>query len=128
MRGVIHDVDVRTGPTGSRVKLRRHADQVATPVTEPTSLELVAEQDLAGQMTALVLDLTRLLFIDSAGIETLMRIGAELRARGQLVCIALPQTSPVRRALEISGGVDHLAILDNVSQARVLAQPHVPQR
>ena len=30
-RGVIHDVDVRTGPTGSRVKLRRHADQVATP-------------------------------------------------------------------------------------------------
>ena len=97
-------------------------------MTEPTSLELVAEQDLAGQMTALVLDLTRLLFIDSAGIETLMRIGAELRARGQLVCIALPQTSPVRRALEISGGVDHLAILDNVSQARVLAQPHVPQR
>ena len=123
-------------------------------MTEPTSLELVAEQDgvvtfalagevdaasapailvrlragLAGQMTALVLDLTRLLFIDSAVIETLMRIGAELRARGQLVCIALPQTSPVRRALEISGGVDHLAILDNVSQARVLAQPHVPQR
>ena len=52
---------------------------------------------------ALVVDLSDLSFIDSAGLHTLIELGTVLDERRQKLLLCLPPGSTIRRAIEIIG-------------------------
>jgi anti-anti-sigma factor len=62
---------------------------------------------IAGSVTpdddALVVDLSDLSFIDSAGLHTLIELGTVLDERRQHLLLCLPPGSTIRRAIEIIG-------------------------
>jgi len=66
---------------------------------------------------ALVVDLTRVTFIDSSGVETLFRLQRSLAVRQQRFAVAIPADAPTRRALELSGVGAELALQPTVDAA-----------
>jgi anti-anti-sigma factor len=52
---------------------------------------------------ALVVDLTELAFIDSAGLHSLIELGTLLDERRQQLFLCVPKESPIGRAIEIIG-------------------------
>lgn len=50
-----------------------------------------------------VLDLSGLEYLDSAGIYVIYEIRASLQARGQTLILVIPPTSPVRDSLRLAG-------------------------
>ncbi|MDX6647956.1 MAG: hypothetical protein QOK40_3683 [Miltoncostaeaceae bacterium] len=66
-----------------------------------------------------VVDLSGVAYLDSAGALALVELGELLRDRGQRLLLAVPQGAPVRRLLEISG-VDRIAAV-TTSVAAALA-------
>jgi anti-sigma B factor antagonist len=69
------------------------------------------------RVSALVVDLTAVDYVDSAGINLLFALGAELRDRQQRLHIAVDDASPVARMLEISG----LAAVERTDPTRAAA-------
>lgn len=57
----------------------------------------------SNHVAALVVDLTAVDYVDSAGINLLFALGAELRDRQQRLLIAVDGGSSVSRMLEITG-------------------------
>jgi anti-anti-sigma factor len=87
---------------------------LAGEIDGSNALELgraVAER-LPTASTGLVLDLTAIAYLDSAGIELLFKLARALRDRRQLLRIVVPTASPVRRVLEICD-VSSVAPLDD---------------
>jgi anti-anti-sigma factor len=66
----------------------------------------------------LVLDLTAVGYLDSAGIELLFKLARRLRDRRQLLRIVVPGISPVRRVLDICD-VSSVAPLDETPEQAV---------
>jgi anti-anti-sigma factor len=60
-------------------------------------------ETLTNQSMALVVDLARTTYLDSAGINMLFALGAELRQRQQRLHLAVPEGSPIARMLGIAG-------------------------
>jgi anti-anti-sigma factor len=58
---------------------------------------------LSNRTTALVLDLAPTRYLDSAGINLLFELGAELRDRQQQLHLVVAAGSPIARMVEISG-------------------------
>jgi anti-sigma B factor antagonist len=74
---------------------------------------------LTNHSTALIVDLSDVGYLDSAGINLLFTLGDELRGRQQALHIVVPDSSPVARMLRITA-VDrafpmHRALEDAVS-------------
>lgn len=69
------------------------------------------------RVAALVVDLTAVDYVDSAGINLLFALGAELRDRQQRLHLAVDAASPVARMLEISG----LAAVEQTEPTRAAA-------
>ncbi len=65
----------------------------------------------------LVLDLSRIDYLDSAGIHLLYRLRESLSARGLRLAIVVPRDSPVFDALRLAGIERHLDLLDTVDAA-----------
>jgi anti-anti-sigma factor len=64
-----------------------------------------------------VVDLTGLAYMDSAGALALTELGDLLRERGQRLLLAVPENAPIRRLLEISGVERIAAVAASVSAA-----------
>lgn len=64
-------------------------------------------QQIAGSVTpdddALIVDLSQLSFIDSAGLHSMIELGTVLDERRQQLLLCLPPDSTIRRAIEIIG-------------------------
>jgi anti-anti-sigma factor len=58
---------------------------------------------LTNHHTALIVDLTEVGYLDSAGINLLFTLADELRGRQQALHVVVPEGSPVRRMLSITG-------------------------
>jgi anti-sigma B factor antagonist len=58
---------------------------------------------LTNRSTALVVDLTGTSYLDSSGINLLFGLGAELEQRQQQLHLVVPPTSPIARAISITG-------------------------
>ncbi len=65
----------------------------------------------------LVLDLSGIDYLDSAGIHLIYRLRESLRARGQRLAVVVPRESPVFDALRLAGIERHLNLLGTVDAA-----------
>ena len=81
---------------------------------------LVGEQ-LAGAVThdapCLVLDLTATRYLDSAGIDMLLKLAERLRNRRQALLLVVPEDSPLRRLLSVMGVDASLPVHASVAEA-----------
>ncbi|MGZ4187090.1 MAG: STAS domain-containing protein [Solirubrobacteraceae bacterium] len=76
-----------------------------------------------------VLDLSHVDYLDSAGIYLIYRLRENLRARGQKLMLAIPADSPVQDSLRLAGITQHLPIAPSVDEALVgLAPPEDSDR
>ncbi|MBW0118385.1 anti-sigma factor antagonist [Pseudonocardia sp. KRD-169] len=64
-----------------------------------------------------VIDLTDVRFLDSAGLATLVRVTQESEDRGEPLRIAVDENRPVVRPIEITGLEGVLALYDSVDDA-----------
>jgi anti-sigma B factor antagonist len=64
-----------------------------------------------------VLDLTAVDYLDSAGIHLIYRLRESLRARGQKLMLVIPAQSPVQGSLRLAGVTQHLPITPSVEEA-----------
>jgi len=64
-------------------------------------LRLALTDHLPNASTAMILDLSRVGYIDSSGIQLLFDLGRRLAARRQTMRLVVPQGSPTRRVLEL---------------------------
>jgi anti-anti-sigma factor len=70
-----------------------------------------------------VLDLSGVGYLDSAGIHLIYRLRENLRARGQKLMLAIPADSPVQDSLRLASVTQHLPIAPSVEKALVGVAP-----
>jgi len=99
------DVQHVTGQDG-RVLVRVSGELDAASV--PRVRDRLDEALAAAGATALVLDLSPVQFMDSAGVELLFRLRETLTTRGLRLTLVVPAGAPVRRTLEVSDGGERL--------------------
>ena len=78
--------------------------------------------DAVGEATpntalGVVLDLSHVDYLDSAGIQLIYRLRENLRARGQKLMLAIPADSPVQDSLRLAGVTEYLPIAASVDAA-----------
>jgi anti-anti-sigma factor len=96
-------------------------------VTGELDLSTVArwEEDveIVGRDSAVVvLDLSRVRFVDSAGVQTLFRLVRDAESHGRHLLIVAPHDGPVRRLLDILAIDSMTAVCE--SRAEALRLPH----
>ena len=69
------------------------------------------------ELLALVLDLSSVDYLDSAGIQLIYQLEGSLKARGQTLRLVIPDGSPVRYALRLAGITSHVEMLQSVDEA-----------
>ena len=84
-----------------------NAEQLGTALTDTTVNELLG----------LVLDLSDVDYLDSAGIQLIYRLRESLRSRGQTLRLVIPSTSPVRYALKLAGLTSTIEMAETVDEA-----------
>lgn len=93
----------------SDVRFEREDKTVVAVVTgevdmsNATSVRQQIAESVTPDEDALIVDLSELSFMDSAGLHAVMELGAVLAERRQLLLLCVPDGSPVRRAIEIIG-------------------------
>ena len=74
-------------------------------------LRLALAERLPSTSSALVLDLSRVSYLDSSGIQLLFDLGRRLAARRQAMRLIVPPDAPMRRVLELCA-VESIAPMD----------------
>jgi anti-anti-sigma factor len=72
---------------------------------------------MAHEVEALVVDLTGVSYLDSAGVKALFQVARDLRQREQALFVTMPIGSPLRRVLKITGFHEVAAICDDIEAA-----------
>lgn len=96
-----------TTPLGTVTLERRDAVLIAgltgeVDVTNAEGIQGEIEQAATGDVTRLVIDLSRLQFLDSSGIRALIWLARQIEARGAAMRVFAPDGSPLWRILEIT--------------------------
>jgi anti-sigma B factor antagonist len=78
--------------------------------------DAVAET-LANHSAGLVLDLTDVDYLDSAGIQLIYRLREDLRVRGQFLRLVIADGSPANDALRLAGVEHHVETAETVDGA-----------
>jgi anti-sigma B factor antagonist len=73
-----------------------------------------------------VLNLSHVDYLDSAGIHLIYRVRESLRARGQKLTLVIPAHSPVQQSLRLAGVTRHLPISPSVDDALLEYAPAEP--
>jgi anti-anti-sigma factor len=95
--------------TTAKVEFRVHGESVRIRLVGEIDLANAATvQDeinsaIANDATSVVLDLTEVTYLDSAGLRILFTLVDRLRVLQTRLELLVPPTSPVRRAVELSG-------------------------
>jgi anti-anti-sigma factor len=93
----------------------------ADEVLLQAALEIVVQRN-GGQ--ELVLDLTGVSYIDSAGIRALLELSERLAALAKGMRVVVPEGAPIERVLELAGAEQMLALTRTVDSAvRELSSP-----
>ena len=81
------------------------------------NIERALVEATRNHLLALVLDLTDLDYLDSAGIQLIYKLRENLRARGQRLRLVIPSTSPANEALRLAGVKRHVETIETVDHA-----------
>lgn len=108
------DVQITLSPRALVAEIRGEVDM--------SNAEDIGDSIIAAtpnEAEGVVLDLSRLEYMDSAGIYVVFGIRTSLQARGQTLILVIPATSPVHDALRLAGVDRPGAIADTVDEALV---------
>jgi anti-anti-sigma factor len=83
-------------------------------------LRLALSERLPSASAGLILDLSRVTYLDSSGIHLLFELGRRLAARRQSLRLVVPANAPMRRVLELCA-VEAVAPMDEVLETSVSA-------
>jgi anti-anti-sigma factor len=72
-------------------------------MSNATSVRQQMAESVTPDDDAVIVDLSELSFIDSAGLHAMIELGTVLDERRQQLLLCLPPGSPIRRAIEIMG-------------------------
>jgi anti-anti-sigma factor len=133
MNALVDEVEVRPGPEGTEVRLRRELGRALgegppgpplSPTFAATSPEAPVEvarfegdidlprarelepelfRAVGNEALGLVVDLSGVRHIDSAGVRLLFQLAARLELRRQRLAVVVPTGSSVRRVLDLVG-------------------------
>ncbi len=81
------------------------------------NIERALVEATPNHLLTLVLDLTDLDYLDSAGIQLIYKLRENLRARGQRLRLVIPSTSPANDALRLAGVKRHVETIETVDHA-----------
>jgi anti-anti-sigma factor len=84
-----------------------NADSIGNAIAETTE----------NHMLGLILDLSQLHYLDSAGIHLIYRLRERLQARGQSLGLVVPAGSPSNDALRLAGVTMHVSISETRADA-----------
>jgi anti-sigma B factor antagonist len=109
--------------TTSDVRFNRHGDTVIARLSG--EVDMSNSGDLASAITsaatnevmAVVVDLSDVDYLDSAGIHLLFRLREALSARGQRLALVIPSASSVRDTLRLAGVTDLVEIRQDLEGA-----------
>jgi anti-anti-sigma factor len=73
--------------------------------------------EMPNKSLSLILDLTEVDYIDSAGIRLIFQLRAKLRARSQTLVLVVAPTSAANDALRLSGVAGSVETVDSLDQA-----------
>jgi len=105
------------------VRFEREDETVVAVVTGEIDMSnaTTVRQEIAESVTpdddAVVIDLSELSFIDSAGLHSLIELGTVLTERRQQLLLCLPPGSTIRRAIEIIGLPHAVSVYSDRSEA-----------
>jgi len=105
------------------VRFGSHEHVVIAHVTGEVDLSNAGElgsaliDAIASDTWALVLELSDVEYLDSAGIQLLYRLRADLRARGQGLSLVIRRRSAAHDALRLAGVSDHIHLAETVDDA-----------
>lgn len=93
----------------AEIRVEREDENVVAVLTGEVDMSNAAtvRQEIAESVTpdddALIIDMSGLSFIDSAGLHAMIELGTVLDERRQQLMLCLPPGSTIRRAIEIIG-------------------------
>jgi anti-anti-sigma factor len=87
-------------------------------MSNAADLEAAVERAMPNTAYGMVLDLSELTYLDSAGIRMLIGLANRFRWRRQQLCVAVPEESRVRRVLDLAGAAGAFTIDPTVDGAR----------
>ena len=73
--------------------------------------------EMPNHARTLVLDLSEIEYLDSAGIRLIYRLTEKLRSRGQALRLVIPASSPANDTLRLAGVAGTIEILETADQA-----------
>lgn len=74
-------------------------------------------QTTSNQELGLILDLSPLYYLDSAGIHLVFRLRERLRARGQTLALVIPARSASTDAIRLAGVMPHIDTFESPDEA-----------
>jgi anti-anti-sigma factor len=107
----------------AEIRVEREDETVVAILTGEVDMSNAAtvRQQMAGSITpdddAVIVDLSELSFIDSAGLHSLIELGTVLDERRQKLLLCLPSGSTIRRAIEIIGLPHAVSVYSDRSEA-----------
>lgn len=107
------DVEVRVEDSVLIARLTGEID-----LSNAGSIEQAIATATPNHSTGLILDLTDLEYIDSAGIGLIYSLREKLQVRGQDLKLVIPSDSPAADALRLAGVAPHLPIMGSIQEAR----------
>lgn len=72
---------------------------------------------VSNRSRALIVDLSDVEFLDSAGIQLVYRLRESLRARRQGLALVIPERSPAHDALRLAGVAQHVETIETLDDA-----------
>ena len=107
----------------AEVRYEREDETVVAIITGEVDMSNATSvrQEIAASVTpdddAVIIDMSELSFIDSAGLHAMIELGTVLEERRQQLLLCLPPKSTIRRAIEIIGLPHAVAVYSERSEA-----------
>jgi anti-sigma B factor antagonist len=81
------------------------------------SVALSIRESISNQQLRVILDLTGVRYLDSAGIRVLFDLAKRLAERDQRLLLVLPADAPIRRTLEVSSLMSQVPMTETLDTA-----------
>lgn len=107
--------DVQLSGSGSTVTARLTGE---IDLSNAPSIGQAIARGIHHDAEVLILDLTELEYLDSAGIQLIYQLREQLRARAQDLILVLGPDSPAADALRLAGITSRLRITQTLDEAR----------